>query len=414
MILAAIVIAFLLDQIRSTGHDQAAARLLRRWMDAATGYVDVGARQQAWLAWAVAVVPPVLVAGLAGWLCTRAAGWFGRLAWDVATLYFTLGFRQFSHHYTTIRDALAAGDEAKARALLAQWRGEQAGQPESTRTWIESAGSAREAIARGVIEHAVLSAHRCVFGVLFWFSLFGLIGFAPAGAVLYRCADCAVRYWRHKTGQSAPAFSPALLATAQTAWTLIDWLPSRLTALIFALVGNFEDAIAAWRQRADSAATAADTADSAEAAVQGNDAIVLAAAAGALGIRLSNTAQAPSAPNATQRAEDSPTDPTAPADTPPPASSDNGADPAAPSPQPGTGPGDIATDLHIPPPDWVPAAPSDNDSDDASAADATVASAAPASEPDLRHFTQVAALLWRSVALWLLLLVLLTLAHVLG
>jgi adenosylcobinamide-phosphate synthase len=31
------------------------------------------------------------------------------LVWDVTVLYLTLGFRQFSHHFTDIRDALEQG-----------------------------------------------------------------------------------------------------------------------------------------------------------------------------------------------------------------------------------------------------------------------------------------------------------------
>jgi adenosylcobinamide-phosphate synthase len=44
------------------------------------------------------------------------------MLWSVAVLYATLGFRQFSHHFTEIRDALEAGDETLARQLLAQWQ----------------------------------------------------------------------------------------------------------------------------------------------------------------------------------------------------------------------------------------------------------------------------------------------------
>ena len=43
--------------------------------------------------------------------------------WSIAVLYVTLGFRQFSHHFTDIRDALDEGDEPLARSLLAHWQG---------------------------------------------------------------------------------------------------------------------------------------------------------------------------------------------------------------------------------------------------------------------------------------------------
>jgi|GEM_PF-105969 len=388
MILAAIVIAFLLDQVRSTGHEQTATCLLRRWIDTAAGYADAGTRQHACLAWALAVVVPTLTAGLAGWLCTRAAGWFGRLAWDVAVLYLTLGFRQCGHYYTAIRDALAAGDEAKARTLLAQWQGgEQAGQ--AAEPLLRGSGAGRGTLVRRAIEYAVLSAHRGVFGVLFWFSLCALLGFAPAGAVLYRCTDCVMRYWRHKAGQGS--VSLPLLAVAQTAWSVIDWLPARLTALMFAFVGNFEDAIAAWRQRSGGAGDAADNA----AGEEGNNAIVLAAAAGALGIHLVDD---PAKSDVERHASDKSTD----------GSTDGSLGPTAAT----AGAAGVGFDARSPaPPDWAPAAPSD---DDAASTRAMGTSASANAEPDLRHFVHVAGLLWRSVALWLLLLILLTFAHVLG
>ena len=42
------------------------------------------------------------------------------LLWNLVVLYLTLGFRQFSHYFTDIRDALDRGDETTARNLLAE------------------------------------------------------------------------------------------------------------------------------------------------------------------------------------------------------------------------------------------------------------------------------------------------------
>jgi len=53
----------------------------------------------------------------------------------------------------------------------------------------------------------------------------------------------------------------------------VDWLPARLTALSFAVVGNFEDAVDAWRQQAGNFS-------------QANDGVVLAAMSGAINVRL--------------------------------------------------------------------------------------------------------------------------------
>ena len=81
------------------------------------------------------------------------------LAFDVAVLYVTLGFRQFSHHFTDIRDALDDGDEVEARRLLGEWQ------------QVDASELPRSEIVRHVIEYSVLAAHRHVFGVLAWFSL---------------------------------------------------------------------------------------------------------------------------------------------------------------------------------------------------------------------------------------------------
>ena len=52
-----------------------------------------------------------------------------------------------------------------------------------------------------MIEHSLLAAHRHVFGVFFWFvRAVGASASGPAGAVLYRMAEFASRYWAFKSG----------------------------------------------------------------------------------------------------------------------------------------------------------------------------------------------------------------------
>ena len=124
------------------------------------------------------------------------------MLWSVAVLYVTLGFRQFSHHFTNIRDALDAGDEAAARELLAQWQQVDAGE------------LPRSEIVRHVIEYSVLAAHRHVFGVLAWFSVLAAFGLGPAGAVLYRMSEFVARYWRHRNQTQTQPASEALQSAA--------------------------------------------------------------------------------------------------------------------------------------------------------------------------------------------------------
>jgi cobalamin biosynthesis protein CobD/CbiB len=62
-------------------------------------------------------------------------------------------------------------------------------------------------------------------------------------------------------------------AFARQAFALIDWLPARMTAVAFAIVGNFEDALYCWREQAKSWRD--HTAG-----------VIVAAGAGALGVKL--------------------------------------------------------------------------------------------------------------------------------
>lgn len=70
----------------------------------------------------LAVGIPTLLALCIHWLLLWGVGWPLAMVWNVAILYVTLGFRQFSHHFTGIRDALEDGDEALARNRLAAWQ----------------------------------------------------------------------------------------------------------------------------------------------------------------------------------------------------------------------------------------------------------------------------------------------------
>jgi len=128
-----------------------------------------------------------------------------------------------------------------------------------------------------VIEYSVLAAHRHVFGVLAWFSVLAALGLGPTGAVLYRLAEFVSRYWHYKQRTGALPASESLQQASAQAWTAIDWLPARLTALSFAVVGSFEEAIEGWRFHA-------------QRFPNDNDGVVLAATAGAINVRLGGEA----------------------------------------------------------------------------------------------------------------------------
>ena len=336
----AVLLALIIEQARPLARGNwmhASFRALARW---AARNLDAGQSHHGWVAWTVAVGLPSAVTVL-----THFALWtvspLLAFVWSVCILYITLGFRQFSHHFTGIRDALEDGDEESAREQLATWQQVNAGE------------LPRSEIIRHVIEYSVLAAHRHVFGVLGWFSILAAMGLGPAGAVMYRMSEFVGRYWVHKSKTLSAAgegASPALQHAAKQAWGVIDFLPARVTALGFAVVGSFEDAIDAWRNYTQRLGD-----QSVDGVANRNDGIVLAATAGAINVRLGGQALQATldAVNASDVLEGG-------------ASSEMSALPT------------------------------------------------PGREPDLAHLRSVVGLVWRSVVLWMVLLALLTLAKLLG
>jgi adenosylcobinamide-phosphate synthase len=259
-----LLFAFLLEQVRPLASGHGLERSFQAWAEWLKNNLDAGDIKHAWTAWLIALgVPCLLVAAIHWWLML-SLGWVFAMLWSLAVLYATLGFRRFSHHFTGIRDALATGDDVLARELLRDWQGES------------DLLISRTEIVRHVIEHSALAAHRHVFGVVAWFSVLAALGLGPVGALFFRLAALLNSAWGDKQQSSGPPetqVSDALKSVSTMAWQRVDWLPARLTGLTFAVVGNFEDAVDAWRQGA-------------EHFPNPNDGVVLSATAGAINVRL--------------------------------------------------------------------------------------------------------------------------------
>ncbi|MBP6405545.1 MAG: CobD/CbiB family protein [Ramlibacter sp.] len=261
----AILFALLLEQVRPLARHNAIHAALRGWARQVSRNFDAGKTHHGWVAWTLAVMVPSLATLGIYWLLVWTVGWPFAVLWSIAILYVTLGFRQFSHHFTEIRDALDAGDESRARELLAQWQ------------QVDASELPRSEIVRHVIEYSVLAAHRHVFGVLGWFSVLAALGLGPSGAVLYRMSEFVGRYWKYRSKAKQQPASAALQGAAARAWRAIDWLPARATALGFAVVGSFEEAIDSWRNYS-------------QRFPDDNDGVVLAATSGAINVRLGGEA----------------------------------------------------------------------------------------------------------------------------
>lgn len=324
----AVLFALVIEQLKPLPRDNWVHHALVSWVSWTGRNFDAGRPHHAWVVWCVSVLAPGLVISGA-YLALNYYSAVLALVFDVTVLYLTLGFRQFSHYFTDIRDALERGDEYEARRLLAQWR------------HLDASELPRTELMRHVIEHALLAAHRHVFGVFFWFVLLSTLGLGPLGAVLYRMAEFASRYWTYPSKALGVPANERLMRVSQRMFALMDHVPARLTAFGFAVVGNFEEAINNWRR--DSVLWR-----------HLNEGVILAAAAGAVGVQLGGDAAPGVTPERSRTFEAGPTD------TP-------GAD------------GSTA---------GVP--------------------------PQLGHLRSVVGLVWRSVVLWMLLVALLTLANLIG
>ncbi len=250
----ALILALLIEQARPLLPGNAVHRAVGALADWIARATDAGERRHGALGWVLIVALVVGATALLEWLAAllHPAASF---VLHVAVLYVTMGFRQFSHPFTEIQLALAAGDVAGARLTLERWL--RAKTPEFT-----AADLGVSEICRLAISHALVASHRHVLAPLFWYVLVP----GALGPVLYRLAETLARRWRDNEGGYG--------GFALEAYRWIDWLPTRMSAAGFAIVGSFEDAVYAWR-----GAVAAGT---------GGDqrALLLAAGGGALGLRL--------------------------------------------------------------------------------------------------------------------------------
>lgn len=229
----AIVLALALEQWHALRWRGAFRGIFRRYAHALERRFNAGAPQQGAIAGALALVPPVVLAAGIYWGLDQ----FGTLPgfiWSVAILYLLVGFRHFSHAFTAIADALKVGDPILARKRLVAWRGSDA------------SGATAEEIPKLAIEKGLLDSYRNVFGTLFWF--LALPG--PAGAVLYSLTTLLAEQWR---GDAVTPMGTQLALFGHPIQRLqywLDWLPVRLAAMTFAVVGDFEDAAYCWRTQA--------------------------------------------------------------------------------------------------------------------------------------------------------------------
>jgi adenosylcobinamide-phosphate synthase len=199
------------------------------------------------IAWILVAFLPALAVGTIYYLLRHMAPSLAAPL-GMLVLYLLFDLRSFGASAEAIVAALRDNNIQLARTCLAEWGGQTS----------ESYGAPE--ISRVAIETTLARAHYGLFAPIFWFILLG-----PAGAVLYCLSRSVDQVW----GGHDIAFN----RVARRIFYWLDWLPARFSAVSFAVVGDFEDALYCWRT---------------QAAAWHDEAmgIMLASGAGALGVRL--------------------------------------------------------------------------------------------------------------------------------
>lgn len=204
----------------------------------------VGNRLRGLLAWGMVVTPFVAL-----------AAWIAHPLFDVVLLWLALGGRSLAEHARAVSAPLAAGDLVAARTRVGM---------------IVSRDTARldeEGVAKAAVESVLENGNDAVFGALFWFFVAG-----GAGALLYRLANTLDAMWGYKDARRLH-FGWA----AARIDDLLNYVPARLTALTYALLGHTQSALACWRAQAGRWGSP-------------NAGPVMAAGAGSLNVRLGGAA----------------------------------------------------------------------------------------------------------------------------
>lgn len=226
------------------GFGKLANRLEQRFNPSGGGWRSHGVS-----AWCLAVLPLTLLT-----LLLVQLPWVGWLV-QILALYAALGLRSLDEHAQPVAQALRLGDLPLAR--------QRVGYMVSRRTEdLDATG-----VARAGTESVLENGSDAVFAALFWF----LVAGAP-GVVLYRLSNTLDAMWGYRNAR----FERFGWAAAKID-DLLNYVPARLVALTYVVLGRSAPAMRCWQRQAPQW-------DSPNAGP------VMAAGAGALGVSLGGAA----------------------------------------------------------------------------------------------------------------------------
>jgi len=225
-LIAAILFAVALDRFVPDRHGFKPFAWYLDWAESIEQRFNGGSRLHGIAAVLLALIPIVLGVLLARYVLGEISG-VVRFAFDVAVLYLCLDIYRLGSGARAVAEMLEAGDVREADSQLKDLAGKGA-------TDLSEVG-----IAHAAVEAVLKQTNSLIISPLFWFILLG-----PAGAVLQRLACILDKLWGHRYERFVEfGWAAARLDD------VLQWVPARITALSYAIMGSFEEALHCWRRQ---------------------------------------------------------------------------------------------------------------------------------------------------------------------
>ncbi|MEX2164953.1 MAG: regulatory signaling modulator protein AmpE [Sulfuricaulis sp.] len=225
-ILIAVLLALTLDYLIPDRQGIKPFAWYRDWAESIEERFNGGKRVHGIGAVALAILP--ILAGVAViHYILGELGWILQFIFNVIVLYVCVDVSRLSKTANAVSMALESGDADEANEQLQVLTGKSTTDVNETE------------IARAAVEGVLKQGNTLIISPIFWFILLG-----PFGAVLQRLSSILDSLWGHRYerfaefGWAAARFDDVL-----------GWVPARITALSYALMGSFEDALHCWRKR---------------------------------------------------------------------------------------------------------------------------------------------------------------------
>jgi len=146
---------------------------------------------------------------------------------EIVILYLALGSTSLSEHAQAVAGALEAGDLEEARTCVSKIVSR------------DTASLNQADVIRATIESVLENGNDAVFAPVFWYFMLG----AP-GVVLYRLANTLDAMWGYKNERYLHfGWAAARLDD------ILNWVPARMTALTYTLLGKTRSAWRCWQSQ---------------------------------------------------------------------------------------------------------------------------------------------------------------------